>query len=45
MAFIHGYLLGGLLLAGLPVLLHLLMRQKPRHRMTTSRNSSMAAVI
>ena len=30
MAFIHGYLLGGLLLAGLPVLLHLLMRQKPR---------------
>ena len=31
MTFIHGYLLGGLLLAGLPVLLHLVMRQKPRH--------------
>ena len=30
MTFIHGYLLGGLLLVGLPVLLHLLMRQKPR---------------
>jgi hypothetical protein len=30
MTFIHGYLLGGLLLAGVPVLLHLLMRQKPR---------------
>jgi hypothetical protein len=30
MTFIHGYLLGGLLLAGVPVLLHLLMRQKPK---------------
>ena len=31
MTFIHGYLLAGLLLAGVPVLLHLIMRQKPRH--------------
>ncbi len=30
MTFIHPYLLGGLLLAGIPVLLHLIMRQKPR---------------
>ena len=30
MTFIHGYLLAGLLLAGVPVLLHLIMRQKPR---------------
>jgi hypothetical protein len=30
MSFIHGYILGGLVLAGLPVLLHLIMRQKPR---------------
>ncbi|MFM7150895.1 MAG: BatA domain-containing protein [Gemmataceae bacterium] len=30
MTFIHGYLLGGLILAGIPVLLHLLMRQKPK---------------
>jgi hypothetical protein len=30
MTFIHGYLLGGLLLAGVPVLLHLIMRQKPK---------------
>jgi hypothetical protein len=30
MTFIHGYLLGGLLLAGVPVLLHLIMRPKPR---------------
>jgi hypothetical protein len=30
MTFLHGYLLGGLLLAGLPVLLHLIMRQKPK---------------
>ncbi len=30
MTFIHGYLLGGLLLVGLPVLIHLIMRQKPR---------------
>jgi hypothetical protein len=31
MTFIHGYLLSGLLLVGVPVLLHLIMRQKPRH--------------
>ncbi|MHB1424968.1 MAG: BatA domain-containing protein [Gemmataceae bacterium] len=31
MTFIHGYLLAGLALAGVPVLLHLIMRQKPRH--------------
>jgi len=31
MTFIHGYLLAGLLLVGVPVLLHLIMRQKPRH--------------
>jgi hypothetical protein len=31
MTFIHGYLLVGLLLVGVPVLLHLVMRQKPRH--------------
>src|SRR5262245_29551021 len=30
MTFIHGYLLTGLVLAGLPVLLHLIMRQKPK---------------
>src|SRR5580692_6448975 len=30
MTFIHGYLLGGLLLVGVPILLHLIMRQKPR---------------
>lgn len=30
MTFIHAYLLGGLLLAGVPVLLHLLLRQQPR---------------
>ena len=30
MTFIHGYLLGGLILVGLPVLIHLVMRQKPR---------------
>jgi hypothetical protein len=30
MTFIHGYLLAGLLLAGVPVLLHLLLRQKPK---------------
>ncbi len=30
MTFIHGYLLAGLLLAGVPVLLHLILRQKPR---------------
>src|SRR6516162_11303187 len=31
MTFIHGYLLTGLLLVGVPVLLHLIMRQKSRH--------------
>ena len=30
MTFIHGYLLGGLVLVGLPVLIHLIMRQRPR---------------
>jgi hypothetical protein len=30
MSFFHPLLLGGLVLAGLPVLIHLLMRQKPR---------------
>lgn len=30
MTFIHAYLLGGLLLAGVPVLLHLMLRQKPK---------------
>ncbi len=30
MTFIHGYLLTGLLLVGVPVLIHLSMRQKPR---------------
>src|SRR5271167_4872029 len=30
MTFIHGYLLGGLVLAGIPVLIHLIMRQKPK---------------
>lgn len=31
MTFIHGYLLTGLVLVGAPILLHLIMRQKPRH--------------
>src|SRR5258708_24957518 len=31
MMFIHPLLLGGLVAVGLPVLLHLLMRQKPKH--------------
>jgi hypothetical protein len=31
MSFVHPLLLGGLLLAGLPVLVHLIMRQKPKH--------------
>jgi uncharacterized membrane protein len=31
MTFIHPLLLGGLLLVGVPVLLHLIMRQKPKH--------------
>ena len=30
MSFLHGYLLAGLVLAGLPILVHLVMRQKPR---------------
>src|SRR3954453_16866418 len=30
MTFIHAYLLGGLLLVGVPILLHLIMRQKPK---------------
>jgi Aerotolerance regulator N-terminal len=30
LTFIHGYLLGGLVLVGLPVLIHLIMRQRPR---------------
>ena len=30
MTFIHGYLLAGLVLAGVPILVHLIMRQKPR---------------
>src|SRR4030088_2359514 len=31
MSFVHPLLLGGLLLVGIPVLLHLIMRQKPKH--------------
>src|SRR5262249_8919847 len=31
MTFIHPLLLTGLLLVGIPVLLHLIMRQKPKH--------------
>lgn len=30
MSFLHAYLLGGLVLAGVPVLLHLILRQKPK---------------
>jgi hypothetical protein len=30
MTFIHGYLLAGLVLVGVPILLHLIMRQKPK---------------
>lgn len=33
MTFIHPLLLSGLVLVGVPVLLHLIMRQKPRHLM------------
>jgi hypothetical protein len=33
MTFIHPLLLGGLVLVGLPVLLHLIMRQQPKHLM------------
>src|SRR5438046_10593617 len=31
MTFVHPLLLGGLLLAGVPILLHLIMKQKPKH--------------
>src|SRR4051794_21541850 len=31
MTFIHPLLLGGLALVGLPVVLHLIMRQRPKH--------------
>src|SRR5438874_9924580 len=31
MTFIHPLLLGGIVLVGLPVLLHLIMRQQPKH--------------
>src|ERR1700682_1825675 len=31
MSFVHPLLLGGLILVGIPVLLHLVMRQKPKH--------------
>src|SRR5438552_15503979 len=31
MTFIHPLLLGGLLLVGIPVLIHLIMRQRPKH--------------
>jgi hypothetical protein len=31
MSFVHPLLLGGLLLVGIPVLIHLIMRQKPKH--------------
>lgn len=30
MTFIHGYLLAGLVLVGVPILVHLIMKQKPR---------------
>jgi hypothetical protein len=30
MSIVHGYLLGGMILAGLPILVHLIMRQKPK---------------
>src|SRR5437870_13008322 len=30
MTFLHGYLLAGLALAGVPILVHLIMRRKPR---------------
>jgi hypothetical protein len=33
MTFVFPLLLGGLILAGIPVLLHLIMRQKPKHLM------------
>src|SRR5439155_8667166 len=31
MTFVHPLLLGGLLLIGIPVLIHLIMQQKPKH--------------
>src|SRR6516165_3161917 len=31
MTFVHPLLLSGLLLAGIPILVHLIMRQKPKH--------------
>src|SRR5438105_9484134 len=31
MSFIHPLLLGGIVLVGLPILLHLIMRQQPKH--------------
>src|SRR5262249_3913294 len=31
MTFIHWYMLGGLVLVGVPIVLHLIMRQKPNH--------------
>src|SRR6202023_2239178 len=31
MSFVHPLILGGLILVGIPVLLHLIMRQKPKH--------------
>src|SRR5262249_5873216 len=31
MSFVHPLLLGGLLLVGIPVLIHLIMQQKPKH--------------
>src|SRR5438093_8446902 len=30
MTFVHPFLLGGLLLVGIPVLIHLIMQQKPK---------------
>src|SRR5262249_7884423 len=33
MTFVHPLLLGGLLLVGIPVVLHLIMQQKPKHMM------------
>ena len=31
MTFIHPLLLGGLVLVGIPIVLHLIMRQQPKH--------------
>src|SRR6516165_874544 len=33
MSFLYPLMIGGLILAGIPVLLHLIMRQKPKHLM------------